>query len=175
MALINVGGGNHARGMEEVRWRGVTLQRVWEEVPDPLVPDTDMQTLAVTIGQPLSGRQADLLAGLTGYVWRAVLNGHRLVYDHDHEHPGLIVFDGVAGPRRSDPAQAWARFLRELNICVREGTPIRTTDRAGAGTKGTRLLDGFGPGTTVEVYADKAVPHASAVFLQAMSGIPARH
>jgi len=50
---------------------------------------------------------------------------------------------------------ALEEFEDTLPTMINEGSPVRKTDRAGAGTKGTRLVEGMHePGLTFEVYYD---------------------
>lgn len=44
-------------------------------------------------------------------------------------------------------------FQAQLGQLVNDGSPVRRTNRAGADTKGTRLIDGI-PGLQVTVYYD---------------------
>lgn len=58
--------------------------------------------------------------------------------------------------RRSDVAAAFDEFEVNLDSYLLNGSPVRTTNRAGAGTAGTRAVEGMGdPGLRVTVYYDE--------------------
>jgi hypothetical protein len=48
-------------------------------------------------------------------------------------------------------------FEEMLPNMLADGTPVRKTDRAGAGTQGTRLVEGFGSDLAFEIYYDDVV------------------
>jgi len=80
---------------------------------------------------------------LLGAVWRGPLRGE---YDDGAWHeliPGhLYVVDlDTTKSQRDDVPDAWDAHKHWLV----EGTPVRTTDRRGPGTKGTRAHAGLGP------------------------------
>lgn len=170
-------GARHENGHMDTRTVNGTTLTVIGHGETPLIPDTGLTVVAVGIGVPLNDGQQNRLAGLVGYVWRAHLNvHHRLIYDTDPDHPDLIIFNDAEAPGRSDPTYAWTKVTDTLSEYVQHGTPVRKTDRAGAGTKGTRLVDGFGEDAShnLRIYADRVVDVSSAAFLQAMSGVPTR-
>lgn len=86
-------------------------------------------------------------AGCLGYALREVIRGEEL------SAPGKITRKGDGKTiarfgydntktRSDDPDEARAFCLAAQYI--REGSPVRKTDRAGVGTKGTRLCEGIG-------------------------------
>lgn len=83
------------------------------------------------------------VAALLGYIWTGPMAG-----EWDDQTPAclipnhLYVFSvDTTKSQRDDVCDAWGEAKALLN----EGTPIRTTDGAGAGTKGTRKCEGVGP------------------------------
>lgn len=54
-----------------------------------------------------------------------------------------------------DTGVAFERFHDQLPELLLDGSPIRKTDRAGAGTRGTRLVEGFNDADLkIELYYD---------------------
>jgi hypothetical protein len=57
---------------------------------------------------------------------------------------------------RDDLGMGLEDFEEALPQILSEGSPIRKTDRSGPGTKGTRLVEGFGADLAAEIYYDDA-------------------
>lgn len=95
--------------------------------------------LAVYVERPtLAARVGALLA----YIWAGPMGGEW--WDHE---PVVVVQDHVyifsidtTKSQRDDVPDAWQQAQRILV----EGTPVRTTDRKGPGTRGTRAVEGVG-------------------------------
>lgn len=86
-------------------------------------------------------------SGCLGYALRQELAGEDLS-DPEQEMNGnglaaLAFYYDLTKSRRDDP-DVFAAFELARQYIV-EGTPARKTDRQGAGTKGTRLVEGIGP------------------------------
>jgi hypothetical protein len=100
----------------------------------------DGYELAVFTVRPASAAR---VAALLAYIWQGPMRGEwsehtpvEVIADH------LYVFSvDATKSQRDDVGDAWATAQRILS----EGTPVRTTDRAGSGTKGTRAVEGVGP------------------------------
>lgn len=106
----------------------------------------------------LSDDDVKRMAGLVGYSYRRTVAGEPLsdpVRDSDYS---FYVFADTTKTASDDLGMALERFEGELPGMFLEGSDVRKTDRAGAGTKGTRLIDGFNdPGLKVELYYDDVV------------------
>jgi hypothetical protein len=103
----------------------------------------------VTTDRPLDDATARQLFGLIGYAFRANLRGESLGALH-REGPACWVVAYDITKSRSDD---WLAHLDEALADARrfavEGTPVRTSGRAGP--VGSRLLEGLGPlGLTFE-------------------------
>ena len=108
------------------------------------------EIMVVVAGRGLSLEQANRLAGCTGYALRVTLAGEELpepTVTYWREEDGLVTtilefaYDSTKSIR-SDPDHVAA--FDTMRAYISDGTPIRKTDRAGSGTRGTRLLDGLG-------------------------------
>lgn len=112
----------------------------WRADGDPDIWAGDPCQLAVYTVQPTDPAQ---LAALLGYIWAGPMRGewweqtpHELVPDHCY----IFEIDCTKSQRDDVPA-AWD----ELKSWIIDGTPVRLTNRAGPGTRGTRALHGVGP------------------------------
>lgn len=94
----------------------------------------------------LSQEDIDSISGCLGYALRQTIAGESLSdpvsIDQTPFFIGIEYFYDATKTRRDDPDFLEAFDLAEKMI--REGTPIRTTNRAGEGTQGTRLVEGIG-------------------------------
>ncbi|WP_295822399.1 hypothetical protein [uncultured Deinococcus sp.] len=124
----------------------------------PAIQD-DFYTLSVLIDRALTSDDIARVSGCIGYALRQTLAGE------DLSDPVTVILRGASTlitywydstkSRRDDPDHEGA--LRLAARYIVEGSPIRTTNRAGAGTQGTRLVSGIGPCTvTFDVDID---PH----------------
>lgn len=95
--------------------------------------------LAVYVEHPTPAHR---VAELLGYIWSGPMRGEwwdqaPVVVVEDH----LYIFSvDTTKSQRDDVPDAWDQAKHVLV----EGTPVRTTDRMGAGTKGTRKYPGLG-------------------------------
>lgn len=104
--------------------------------------------------RPLSDDEMQTLAGLTGYAYRAGVAGESLG-DPERDSPySFVVGADTTKSQRDDLSIALEDFEEMLPAMAREGSPVRKTDRAGVGTKGTRLVDGLGEDLVVHLYYD---------------------
>lgn len=122
------------------------MKREWKRVGEH---EAGWDQIRVEVERRLPTDQVRQLAGCVGYALRQVLHGEEL------SEPVKIAWKGRTNEksivrfyydstksRSDDPKEAEAFELAARYIA--EGTPVRTTDRAGAGTKGTRLCEGVG-------------------------------
>lgn len=119
----------------------INLQcRPWTGDSDPETWAGEPCQLAVYTERPATLAHVE---ALLGYLWRGPMRGEwcdgcgvERVAGH------LFIFDlDTTKSQRDDVPDAWDAHRAWLT----EGTPVRTTDRAGAGTKGTRAHAGLGP------------------------------
>ena len=111
--------------------------------------------LRVQVGVRLTNAQAQTLQQIVGYAWAQHVRGERLAPGQRHGHSAVVFFSADSTKSvRDDLGEAWGDFVDSLPTMVREGSPVRTTNRAGAGTRGTRLVEGLGDVGEVTVWVD---------------------
>lgn len=101
--------------------------------------------LRVTSSEYLSAEQRARLQQIVGYAWASVIRGRTSL----GEGRVLLEDDSVTflsasfrlTNRRTDTALVWSEFVQAVTTYVVTGTPLRTSNRAGVGTKGTRLVE----------------------------------
>ncbi len=114
------------------------------------------RALAVKASKRLTKAERERLAQIVGYAWRAFMRAENLATYERQGHDKIVFWQAdTTKTVRDDVTDGWRDFLATLPRMVREGTPVRKTDRAGANTKGTRLVEGLGSDVTVTVYADQ--------------------
>jgi hypothetical protein len=105
----------------------------------------DFYRFRVVFERSLDDLELQRAAGCIGYALRQVLAGESLdnfrVVARGSKTVVEVEFDSTKS-QRDDPDYLEAFELAALY--VREGTPIRKTNRAGSGTQGTRLVEGVG-------------------------------
>jgi hypothetical protein len=103
----------------------------------------------------LTDAEMQRLAQLVGYKYRATVRGEALgMPDRDSDRSFVVAADTTKSAS-DDLGAAIEDFESGFNEFLIEGSPVRTTDRAGGGTKGTRLVDGFGDADLrVAIYYD---------------------
>lgn len=119
----------------------------------------DPYHVAVRADRPISDAEMRRMAQGLGYVWRSKVRGEPVGEPVRVDAQTFMVHADSTKSRRDDLGVALEEFEEHLPSTIRDGSPIRTTDRAGAGTKGTRLVDGVGP-VGFDLYYDGAAdPH----------------
>ena len=122
--------------------------------PEALSPECPFTALRVLCDRRLDDSQVSRLAGCLGYAFQATLNGPELsapVAARVDPPAGSgiraaftlveFAYDArLSGRTAPDYVEAFAK-AREY---VQDGTPVRTTNKAGSGTHGTRLVEGLG-------------------------------
>jgi hypothetical protein len=103
--------------------------------------------------RPIDDDEMHQMAGLVGYAYASKVRGESLD-DPVRDSPySFVVYADTTKSRRDDLGQALEEFEAELPKMVRDGSPIRTTDRTGPA--GTRAVLGLNdPGLTFETYYD---------------------
>lgn len=122
----------------------------WTDTDGPDAFADDFYEIRVTADRGLDYDDVRRLSGCLGYALREVLAGEAL------SEP-TVTFERGPGDgaratvleygydstksRRDDPDYALA--FEKARAYIADGTPVRKTDRTGAGTKGTRLVEGL--------------------------------
>lgn len=123
--------------------------RAWRSVDMPDAFYTTFGAIRVTIEGHLGFDDEARVNGCLGYALRAVLAAGNLpmptrftIGDGVDCLTALTYeFDSITS-RRTEPDFA-AAFAAARQM-IAEGTPVRQSDRAGCGTRGTRLVEGIG-------------------------------
>lgn len=130
---------------DEVIYNGVKYTKLDEDnvISEPYA-------IRVQLGKELSEEEAQKVAQLFGYAY-AKTGGER-GNEFEQDSPNSIIV--YADTTKVSSYERVDRFIEELPEFLKEGSPVRKTDKAGPGTKGTRLLEGFDDLGYVELYAD---------------------
>lgn len=112
--------------------------------------------MAFVADRPISDEEMARMGQLVGYVWAAKVRGEAVGDPVRVDERSFVVPADSTKSRRDDLGQALGEFEQSLPATLREGSPVRSTNRAGAGTAGTRLVEGVGP-VSVGVYYDDAL------------------
>ncbi len=130
--------------------------KAWKslEEPDVLSAQRPFTAIRVLCDRRLSLEEVSRLCGCLGYALQATLAGPDLSPPDVSwmEATGrlgvaatftLLVF-AYEAQLSIRTAPDYAEAFAKARAYIREGTPVRTTGRAGAGTQGTRLVEGIG-------------------------------
>lgn len=129
--------------------RGQEFRRAGSEDVSPW----DTQAIRLQASRPLSEMEAYKLAGVVGFANRKALGGESLsapgaAPERDSPFSFISPIDTAKG-RRSD----FAMFEDLIPDIVANGSEVRSTDRSGPGTRGTRLIEPFTePDLKVSIY-----------------------
>jgi hypothetical protein len=124
------------------------LENGFTDIESISTPDFYTVAAIVHASEPLDTSEISRIAGCVGYALREHCRGEdlgpptftRLACDRPRNSYLLeMTYDSTKS--RSDDPDFCAAFEAAEDY-ARNGTPIRTTNRAGAGTKGTRLIEG---------------------------------
>lgn len=105
----------------------------------------DFYDFRVHVNRILSEDEVMRASGCIGYALKQHIKGEELSLPEVTYIPNATLLDfhyDSTKTQSDDPDFGLAFF--DAETYVREGTPIRKTNRAGAGTKGTRLVEGIG-------------------------------
>lgn len=120
----------------------------------PGVVPGEPYAVRIEADRELSNAEVRRLAGLVGYAGRAQLRMSEPVGEPHRDGPNsFVVYMDTTKSYSDDTAIAMQEFEHALPTYFDEGSPVRKTDRAGAGTKGTRALEGV-PGVRTTVWWD---------------------
>lgn len=121
----------------------------WQHVRGKDTFENPFKEIRAVCDRNLSLEEVKRLAGCLGYALKATLAGEELS-EAQVSYPvweGRILFTVLefgynsASSARSAP-DAFSAFMQARQF-IFEGTPLRTTDREGKGTKDTRLVEGI--------------------------------
>ena len=103
----------------------------------------------------LSDSDIQQTAQLLGYQYAATIRGERLGGPVRDTPYSIVIAADTTKSSSDDLGIALEDFERTLFKTIADGSPVRKTNRAGAGTQGTRLVEGLGASTpTFEIYYD---------------------
>lgn len=125
------------------------------------LPD-EFSCITLTLSRRLTQAQAQQAAGALGYALRR-MNGESLgepeVIRLGNPTTLTFFFDSTKCFRNS---YSFEEAFRDAAQYIVEGSPIRTSDRAGPGTRNTRLVQGIGPvDVQITVDGQDAAPEAA--------------
>ena len=130
----------------------------WRATDAPGAFDTDFTEIRVVTSKPLRSDRLEVIGQAVGYAMKETLYGDPMVLTAVEQKLELVngriqegagesiltyTFDSTSSRRRVP------RFARSFQVAkerIFDGSPVRTTDREGDGTKGTRLVEGIGAG-----------------------------
>jgi hypothetical protein len=135
---------------DKVTVNGVTYHRRRENV----FPDAPY-SMRIQVNRTISDEEIKKMADIIGYNYRQTVNGESVgIPQRDSDRSFVIFTDTTKGsPERLDI------FEEKLPDIMRDGSPIRKTDRSGLGTKGTRLTPGMEEDLGVELYYDQVMDY----------------
>jgi hypothetical protein len=108
--------------------------------------------------RPITDDEMAQMAAIIGYGYRATICGEAMELPERISSSAFKVAADTTKSRRDDLSHAMEQFLDLIPTILKEGSPIRATDRQGPGTKGTRLIDGMGELTpSLTVFANDVI------------------
>lgn len=130
---------------DEIKFNGETYTRIDENnhMDQPYA-------IRVQVGKELTEEEAEHISQLFGYEYAKTGGERGNGFEQDSPNSIIVYADTTKGRAY----QHLGEFMEELPNTLENGTPVRKTDRAGAGTKGTRLVDGMDDLGYVELYSD---------------------
>ena len=112
-------------------------------------------SLRVEFSRQLTPDEISSVSKAIGYAFRARIRGEEIseptVLQNTGRNGTVLEFSYDTTKTRSDDPDLIAAF-DEAATYIELGSPIRKTDRAGKGTKGTRLVEGLNDDTKVRFY-----------------------
>lgn len=108
----------------------------------------------------LEDREIDQIASLIGYAYRVTVSGEPMGLPQRLSSTAFKIAADTTKSYRDDISQAMAQFLDRIPTYLTDGSPVRTSNRKGPGTKDTRLIEGLGEAAPkLTVYADDTITH----------------
>ena len=132
---------------DTVEHEGVEYRRL--SAKEGTFPDAPY-SFRLQFGKELTPQQAQHIGALFGYGYSTTGGEGSGPAEQDQPNSVVISADTTKG-------RAYKRlddFLEKIPELINDGSPVRKTDRAGEGTKGTRLVKGMGDLGYIEIYAD---------------------
>lgn len=144
---------------------GPAKQRAWKPTDGTVPLVCDFTAVRAVCDRRLSEREAANLSGCLGYALRATLATGEKALSEPHvsyvgpepagmNGPCFTVLEYASDSRqtvRTEPDPKGA-FDTAREYVTEGGSPLRTTDREGPGTKGTRLTQGLDEPANVSFY-----------------------
>ncbi len=122
--------------------------------PEALSPEHPFTAVRVLCDRRLDAGQVERLTGCLGYAFQAVLAGPELLPPcvariqpaevTDIKAAFTLVEFAYEARLSGRTAPDYAETFAKAREYIRGGTPVRTTNKAGAQTQGTRLVEGLG-------------------------------
>lgn len=108
--------------------------------------------------RPISDEEMQQFTSLVGYAYRSTVVGEPIGRPERDSVGSFVIHADTTKSRRDDLGLALEDFEQTLPAMIREGSPMRKTDKAGPGTKGTRLVEGIAdPDLTFDTYYDDII------------------
>lgn len=111
----------------------------------------------VQADRPLTADEVERMSQLLGYEYARSVRGERLGSPTQDTPCSFILHTDVTKSASDDVGVALEEFESNLPTIMREGSPVRKTNRAGAGTKGTRLIDPLTDPPAFHLYYDDVI------------------
>jgi len=128
---------------------------------DGVYPDTPY-AMRFQASRPISDEEMQQFTSLVGYAYRCTVVGESIGRPERDSVGSFVIYADTTKSRRDDLGLALEDFEKTLPAMIREGSPMRKTDKAGLGTKGTRLIEGLAdPNLTFETYYDDVIVDGS--------------
>lgn len=134
--------------------------RILSRSRDGVTPDAPT-FIRIQLNRPLVDSEEEQIASLVGYAWKTKMRPDKwaaAVETEEVDSPYSVVLsvDLYRENPRSNEHRSLREFEETLHEYMSEGSPIRSTEKAGAGTKGTRLLGSLAGADDLsfEVYYD---------------------
>lgn len=120
----------------------------WADWPDGVRIEADRE---------LTNDEIRRMAGVFGYAQRSILRGAEGVTGPYRDGPNsFVMYQDATKTFSDDTGVTYSELEETLPTWMKEGTPVRKTDRSGTGTKGTRLIDGV-PDVNISIWYDSVV------------------
>lgn len=134
--------------------------RIFSRSRDGVTPDAP-EFIRIQLNRPLLEDEEERIASLVGYAWKTKMRPDKYAnaveaQDTDSPYSVILSVDLYRENPRSNEHRSLLEFQETLYEYMEDGTPIRSSDRAGHGTKDTRLLQGLegADDLSFEVYYD---------------------
>lgn len=112
----------------------------------------DTYKMRVQFDREITDEEMQRACQLLGYQYRSAVAGEPLDDPIRDGANSFNVYADFTKSRRDDLGDAYYDLENGIGTMIKEGSPIRKTNRSGHGTKGTRLVDGLGDGLNPQLY-----------------------